>query len=248
MLNAASNVTGFINGKYAYVAHFLQLEKENVKLQQQIVALNNKIVANQSTNYNNIFLKTDSLKINDSTTKVIKYQWLPAEVTSNSVSKLDNYIQVNRGALQGVKTDMALITANAEAVGRVVGVTDNYSIVMSLLHKGNTAISASLKNSIETGTIEWDGVNPSALILKNIPKIIPAKIGDSVLVSRYSTAFPPGTLIGTISELVVEKEKTNYSIKVKPAANFFNIRYVYVVANKDMEELQKLEEIIHKNE
>ena len=58
------------------------------------------------------------------------------------------------------------------------------------------------------------------------------KIGDSVVTSPdFYPCFPGNLMVGTIDEIVDDKSSNFYTLKVKPATNFFNIEYVYVIAN-----------------
>ena len=75
---------------------------------------------------------------------------------------------------------MAAISPDGSIVGIVVEVNDNYSKIMSLLHR-NSKVSAMLKRDKVAGTVEWDGIDPDILILKNISKSAAPKKGDSVL-------------------------------------------------------------------
>ena len=54
-------------------------------------------------------------------------------------------------------------------VGTVVNVSDNYASVMTLLHRQYKVV-VKLKNGGERGTVEWDGVSPMFVTLKDIPK------------------------------------------------------------------------------
>ena len=81
------------------------------------------------------------------------------------------------------------------------------------------------------GTIDWDGTDPRRLTLRGIPKSIEIKTGDTVLTSTYSYNFPPGYMVGTIAEVVTEKSTNFYILKIKPGANFYNIKQVFVVEN-----------------
>jgi rod shape-determining protein MreC len=125
---------------------------------------------------------------------------------------------------------MAVLSSDGSAVGVVVGVSPNFSQVMSLLHV-QQKVNASLKKSGDFGTIEWDGKDPRVLTLKGIPRSIEIKTGDTVLTSAYSFNFPPGYMVGTIAEVVTDKSTNFYVLKVKPTANFYHIQQVFVVEN-----------------
>jgi len=170
----------------------------------------------------------DSL-LKDSSGRSRKYSLLPAKVIGNTVTLQTNFLTLERGSLQGVTKGMAVIGPEG-IVGVVVAVSENNSRVMSLLHR-NSRVSAMLKKDHVSGSIEWDGVDPSYLILKNIPKSSKVNKGDSVVTSNYSANFPSNILIGTVSNVVADPSSNFYTMKIRTATNFYAVQFVYLVQN-----------------
>jgi rod shape-determining protein MreC len=170
-----------------------------------------------------------------------RYYSRPATVIYNTVNSQKNYIQLNRGANQGVKDNMAVINSDGSAVGVVINVSPNFSQVMSLLHVQNS-VSASLKRSGDFGTAEWDGKDPRFLVLKRIPKTVDVKKGDTVLTSSVSFNFPPGYMVGTVAEIKMDNANGMYLLKIKTAANFYNLQQVHVIENIERDEQVRLDE------
>jgi rod shape-determining protein MreC len=168
-----------------------------------------------------------------------RYLYRDATVIYNTVNARKNYIQLNRGSNQGIKDNMAVISSEGSVVGIVVYVSPNFCQVMSLLHVQNT-VSASLKRSGEFGTIEWDGDDPRFLSLKKIPKSFEVKKGDTVVTSRYSYNIPPGYIVGTVADIKTDNATGMYLLKVKTAANFYNLQQVHVIENIGRDEQVKL--------
>jgi rod shape-determining protein MreC len=143
---------------------------------------------------------------------------------------------------------MAVIGSDGSVVGIVVNVSPNFCQVMSLLHMQNT-VSASLKKTGEFGTVEWDGNDPQFLLLRKIPKSVEVKKGDTVLTSPYSYNIPPGYMVGTIADIKVDNTTGMYVLKVKTAANFYNLQQVHIIENIDRDEqVQLFEQTIKKIE
>jgi rod shape-determining protein MreC len=92
------------------------------------------------------------------------------------------------------------------------------------------------KKSGDFGTIEWDGKDPRYLYLKKMPKSIEVKIGDTVLTSTVSFNFPPGYMVGTIADIKLDNTTGMYLLKVKTAANFYNLQQVHIVENVEYKE------------
>jgi rod shape-determining protein MreC len=165
---------------------------------------------------------------------------------NNSVSLQNNYITIHRGESQGVKKDMGVIGPDG-IVGMVVNTSENFAVVMSMLNR-QSSVSAKLKKSREIGKVQWDGITPNYVTMINIPKNVQVATGDSVVTSGYSLSFPPEVLIGTVSEIVDDKTSNFYTLKIRPATNFYNLEYVTVVDNLQKEEQQKLEDATRKNQ
>jgi rod shape-determining protein MreC len=103
-----------------------------------------------------------------------------------------------------------------------------------------------MKRSRNSGTIDWDGKNPLFLTLRGIPKSDSIVVGDTVLTSIYSFNYPPGWIIGTISEVVEDKSTNFYVLRVTPSANFQNLQQVFVVENLQREEQLNLDKTTQK--
>ena len=53
-------------------------------------------------------------------------------------------------------------------------------------------------------------------------------------------------MVGTVAEVLNNEGSNFFTLKLKTATNFYNVEYVYVVGNLQMEERKKLEEATHK--
>lgn len=239
----ANEITGNVGGKYTNVANYFKLKSANDQLAKENVELRNLVFSNFTRPDTSQKLVQDSVPY-DTLGHFRKYLWRGARVVNNSVSLPNNTLTIARGDNQGVHRNMGVISANG-VVGVVINTSSNYAVVMSLLHR-QSRISASLKKTGETGQVSWDGSSPLYLTLRHIPKSAPITKGDSVVTSAYASYFPPGILIGTIIDVVDDKSSSFYTLRLKPATNFFNVQYVSVVENLLKDEQAKLEEETNK--
>ncbi len=237
-MNIANDVTGKVYQQYNSVEYYFQLKRTNDSLVKANERLYNKLKQDFQMPDTINKIAVDTIKI-DSVEKYRKYLYKEAKVVGNSVSLPNNYVQINRGALQGLQKDMGVIEANNAVVGTVIDVSSNYAVVMSLLHLQSN-ISAKLKKTGETGIIVWDGKKPNIVLLKDIGKNARVNKGDSVITSGFSDKFPYGLLIGTIDEIISDKSSNTYTIKVKTACNFYTVQFVYVINNLQKEEPAEL--------
>ncbi|HMU59502.1 MAG TPA: rod shape-determining protein MreC [Chitinophagaceae bacterium] len=239
-LGVANEVTGRINSQYNKVEDYFTLKEENRRVHRLNDSLLNLLPRNFSVRDTAVQLVRDSVPI-DTMGTYRRYFSRPAVVVYNTVNSQKNYIQLNRGANQGIKDNMAVVNSDGSVVGVVVGVSPNFSQVMSLLHVQNS-VSASLKKSGETGTAEWDGKDPRFLTLKRIPKTVEVKKGDTVLTSSVSYNFPPGYMVGTVADVKIDNTSGMYLLRIKTAANFNNLQQVHIIENIEREEQIKLYE------
>lgn len=241
-----NQAAGNINKYYNNWAYFFNLKETNARLVAENAALRNQLAQDfvgfdTTKKSGTLVLRRDSLE------KIRKFYYYPAKVVGNTFTLQKNYVWVERGAKQGVVKDMAAISPDGSIVGVVVEVNDNYSKIMSLLHR-NSKVSAMLKRDKVAGSIEWDGSDPNILVLKNISKSAVPKIGDTVLTSPYSSNFPSQLMIGKVISIIKDPASNFLTLNVKAATNFFNLEYIYLVENKRMAEQKQLEKPEANNE
>lgn len=234
----ANEITGKINKKYNDIEYYFQLKRTNDSLMKANEELYNRLredfeIADTASRKVVDALSTDSLK------NQRKYLYMEAKVIRNSVNKANNYIELHRGALQGVSPDMGVIDIRNAVVGTVVDVSNNYSVVMSLLHEQSN-LSARLKKGGETGTVIYDGKTPEVLFLKDISKAAKITAGDTVVTSGFSDKFPSGLLVGFVKNIIIDKSSSTFTVRVIPAANFENLQFSFIINNLQKDEPEQL--------
>jgi len=242
-MNVAGEFTGRINQRYSKVEYYFRLKKINEQLAAENEHLNQLRKENFESTDGNKKSVLDTVQT-DSVREIRKYTWMGATVVGSTVNTQVNFITIHLGSLQDVHPNMGVVSPQG-IVGTVVNVSDNYASVMTLLHRQYKVV-VKLKNGGDRGTVEWDGISPMFVTLKDIPKSAKIQIGDTVVTSPTSSLFPGNLTVGTIAEIVDDKSSNFYTLKVKPATNFFNIEYVYVIANSQLLEQKRLEDSTRK--
>jgi len=238
-MNVANGISGKVYATYTGANDYLHLRK----ISDSLVAENASLRAQlYESKYDN---RIDSGSIRDSTSKTVQhFNYITARVIRNSVNEAANLIYLDRGKLQGVKKQMGVMNARG-IVGQVISVTDNYSAAISVLHK-DFKVSAKFRKNDFFGNLHWDGVNSTTGTLKDIPKHVPVKVGDTLVTSGFSQLFPRNIMIGTVKSVKMEPDKDFLEISVKLSTDFGNLNYVYVVNNIRKEEIQLLDSITAK--
>jgi rod shape-determining protein MreC len=236
-LDKSSEITGRIQQRYSSVEQYFHLREENEILRKKLNELQNNLSQNFQSPDTALLVKTEKVSV-DSVTKERKYLYREASVINNSISQPNNYLTLHRGSLQGVAPGMVVIGPDG-VVGTVLDVSENFAYVMSLLHK-QSRVSARLKKTGESGRVEWDGVDPKIVQLKDIPKSSKLQKGDTVETSLFSD-FPPGIPVGVIEKFVPDKSSTFYSIQLRLFTDFSKVHHVFVVENLQRDEQMELE-------
>jgi rod shape-determining protein MreC len=143
---------------------------------------------------------------------------------------------LNRGSKQGVLVDMGVVCAQG-VVGIVREVSDNFCVVMSLLHS-DSKISASLKKDGSFGTLVWDGSDYRTATLKDLP-VVPIAKGDS-LISSGLGAFPENVPVGTVTKFEINPENKTYVVEVKLATDYRKLRHAFIVKDLVRDEIDDL--------
>lgn len=238
-MGAASEVTGGLNSQVDKVDDYFHLREENRRVHRMNDSLLNLLPGNFNIPDTTVRQVTDSLKI-DTLTQFRRYLYRDAKVVYNSVNFENNYLQLNRGANEGVTDNQSVVNSDGAVVGLVVNVSPNFSQVMSLLHT-KSRIPAMLKKTSTAGTIKWDTKDPRYLTLEGISRDVQIKKGDTVLTSKYSYNYPPGFMLGRIVDVKADKASGFYLLKVRSAVNFASVQQVFIVENLQRTEQLQLE-------
>ncbi|HET7119236.1 MAG TPA: rod shape-determining protein MreC [Hanamia sp.] len=234
----ANEITGSINNQVNKIEYYFQLKRTNDSLVKANEMLYNKLREDYEIPDTVNKIAIDTIKV-DTVLQQRKYLYMQAKVIRNSVNQPNNYIELHRGILQGVSPDMGVIDLNNAVIGTVIDVSNNYAVVMSLLHEQSN-LSARLKKGGETGTVIYDSKTPGILYLKDVSRSAKISSGDTVITSGFSDKFPRGLLIGYVKDIINDKNSSTYTVRVTPAANFENLQYSYIINNLQKEEPEQL--------
>lgn len=159
----------------------------------------------------------------------VPYKTLGAKVIGYSPSKWENKILINRGARDGVKNKMPVISYNGTLVGRTDYVGLNSSQVLLINHPefvvgGIVQRPESRAIGLVKGQLNSKDIN----IMDNIAwnrdsKEGDIKKGDIIVTSGLSNSYPKGIPIGK----VLKVEPDNYGLSQKAEIKlFFNLKTV----------------------
>ncbi len=251
IVSSSNSVVGYMYKKQNDVVYYFQLKQmndsllaENARLRNNIAQVSNIDQFRDSTVRIPITVRDTTKRDSLNTQGVLKvvryaqYNYIPARVINNSISNDKiNFITINRGANDGVRKDMAVVSGNG-IVGRVVNVSAHYARVVSVLsdRKVSTKLADGTSNLISI----WNPGSPEYVVTEKVPIYIKVKRGDSVFTTGYSF-FPENVLIGTVARIDTMKASSAKNLKIRLSTNFRSLQYVYVVDDKMGEEKKQVE-------
>lgn len=238
---ANSVVGGFQRGIFS-VKHFFTLHRENEILSARVAELENSLALYRERE-NNMATDTLSMALVDSTfvEQLTQYTYTPARIISNTINRNRNFITLNRGRQHGITQDMAVITPDGSMVGYVVGCSDRYSVVVSILNSDFTT-SGKITGDEHFGSITWNARSPHKVQMSELTKYAEFEIGASVVSSGLSHIFPEGVKIGFVESFTENENQTSFDVVVRLAADMTKINNVLVISNNGYDEATELEE------
>jgi rod shape-determining protein MreC len=236
-VNVSRTITGNIFETSQGFREFISLRSSNELLKLENARLRNEL---QRKNEYTFYRDTINQTIDTLATKSgLNFFYIPAKVIHNSTNKQYNYITIDKGRLQGIRSDMAVISIHGVA-GVVIESSDNFSTIIPVLNK-DFRLSTKIKRNNQFGVLEWDGKNPRRARLNEIPAHVDVQLGDTVVTSGFSAIFPEGILVGVVDEFSI-KEGNFYDIEISLATNFGKLFHVDVISNFYREEQINLQD------
>lgn len=224
------------------VTNYFQLIEENEQLSHRIAELQAELEFNQQELriYKGL-LSRDSLPnlYIDSLTSQENFEFIPCAAIKNTTHKNYNYITLDKGLLDGVQRGMGLVSPNGIA-GKVIQVSDHFSLALSALNV-SFKLSAKVVGIGNPGLYEWGIEEAGIAYLNHIPANIELKEGMEVITSGYSTVFPEGYLIGTISKIKQDTQDGTHKAQLSLATNFNNLGNLFLVSAIHKDEVDELD-------
>ncbi|MCQ2197220.1 MAG: rod shape-determining protein MreC [Bacteroidaceae bacterium] len=215
---------------------YLQLRQINEQLTYENLVLQ----------YNNQLLREELAALKHDTTYVemlmqehlASLNVIPAKVVSNSVREKDNIITLDKGLVDGVRTEMGVVSGTG-VVGIIYEVSNHYSLVLPVLNS-HSNISVRLRGSEHFGSLKWKGGSVLDAYIDGIPLHARFRVGDIVETSGFSSVFPEGIFVGKVSEVFTSQDGLSFELKVRLSVDLATIRDVNIIDNPQKEEIDSL--------
>lgn len=206
---------------------YIGLLDENSKLQEENAQLRE-----------DLFWKDLSMSPASATPLSKNYEIIPARAINSTYSEGNNFMIIDKGSLDGIKTEMGVIGPQG-VVGVITHVSGNFSAIMPVIHS-QSQVSCRLKQSDYFGICRWDGLDDRFIDLEDIPNQVAVEKGDTVITRGSNGIFPNGIIVGFAENSEKDESSGFQRIRVRLATNFRNVNSVYAIGNQRKSELDSL--------
>ncbi len=224
MVNVSNQISGGFHKTTANWMDYLNLKSENEALVEHNALLLKRLGCDENEN--------DTAWYDDT------FTYIPAHVVNNSFNRTTNYIVIDKGREDGITIDMGVI-CNEGVVGKVLNVSEHYASIMSMLNS-SMVISCRFLDNQYVANVTWDNLNYRYGVVKDIPSHLVISMGDTLVTSGFSNAFPPNVMVGTVEDYEDDDNSMFSSAKLRFSTNFNTLRHVYVVKNNYRTEIDSL--------
>lgn len=222
-------------GKCEATKYYFSLNRENERLAGEVFRLNQRMQAYDAMQED----AEAASRMIQGTEAVSGYTYIPGSIVKASNNKQHNYLILGQGSADGITPGSGVITSQG-IVGIIDTVSKHYSYVISFLNS-KMSISSRIRHDGAVGPMEWDGKSFDVALLKEIPLQYEFSPQDTVYTSGYSSIFPPDIPLGVITGSRIVNGAT-YEITIQLFQDFRNLRYVTIVKNDNMDEIEALEQ------
>lgn len=204
------------------------LQKENAALKEEIELLQQENLKYQEEqvelNYLRDLYKLDNIYSN--------YEKIGANVIGRNSDNWYSVFTIDKGAKDGIEVDMNVIAGNG-LVGIVYQVSDNYSLVRSIIDD-ESKVSSMLINTSDICAVSGDLklMDNGYIKLGYLDAGVRIKDGDMIVTSSISNKFLAGILIGYAKDITLDSNNLTQSGYLIPAVDFKHIQKVLVITEK----------------
>ena len=220
----ANSVSDFMES----VSNLTNTYQENQTLKQKVETIYELEVQLNDLKKDNEKMK-EALKLQDT---LNDYTLINATVIARNPDTWRDIVTINKGANEGLTPQMSVMSDNG-LVGKVLDVNPTSARVALLSNNDHTLVrvAAMIQGEKESiyGTITGYDYEKNILIMSQIQATQEIKVGDKVVTSGLGGVSPSSLYIGTVEEVAMDRFGLYKEVRIKPAADTNDVRYVTVV-------------------
>jgi len=220
----ANSVNDFMES----ISNLTNTYQENQTLKQKVETIYELEVQLNDLKKDNEKMK-EALKLQDT---LNDYTLVNATVIARNPDTWRDIVTINKGSNDGLTPQMSVMSDNG-LVGKVLDVNPTSARVALLSNNDNTLVrvAAMIQGEKESiyGTLTGFDHEKNILIMSQIQATQEIKVGDKVVTSGLGGVSPSSLYIGTVEEVAMDRFGLYKEVRIKPAADTNDVRYVTVV-------------------
>lgn len=217
-----------VNDFMGSISNLTNTYQENQTLKQKVETIYELEVQLNDLKKDNEKMK-EALKLQDT---LNDYTLVNATVIARNPDTWRDIVTINKGANDGLTPQMSVMSDNG-LVGKVLDVNPTSARVALLSNNDNTLVrvAAMIQGEKESiyGTLTGFDHEKNILIMSQIQATQEIKVGDKVVTSGLGGVSPSSLYIGTVEEVAMDRFGLYKEVRIKPAADTNDVRYVTVV-------------------
>ena len=217
-----------VNDFMGSISNLTNTYQENQTLKQKVETIYELEVQLNDLKKDNEKMK-EALKLQDT---LNDYTLINATVIARNPDTWRDIVTINKGANDGLIPQMSVMSDNG-LVGKVLDVNPTSARVALLSNNDNTLVrvAAMIQGEKESiyGTLTGYDHEKNILIMSQIQATQEIKVGDKVVTSGLGGVSPSSLYIGTVEEVAMDRFGLYKEVRIKPAADTNDVRYVTVV-------------------
>ena len=210
---------------WSTVSQISQLRQENESLRQRVAQLEA-----QSTDLARIETENETMRAQLKYAQASpRFQLLPATVVGKDLHGLNDFIEVDRGAADGLKPRMTVVSPEGYLVGRILTVTEHRARVLIITNPSSSVAAVISKDAKAEDVV--DGKVHGRLAMSSIPQTAKLNVGEDVFTSGLGGNFPKGLKIGQIATLNNSDVQLFQQAEIAPYCDFARLAAIEVITN-----------------
>ena len=173
------------------------------------------------------------------TESLSEYTTVHATVIARNPDQWMESLVINVGANEGIQKNMSVMSGNG-LIGRIIEVNPTSSKVLLLSNEqsndGKVAASIQIKSGSANGIISGYDRKTKEYLMTQVDPTVSVAAGDLVQTSGLGGVTPSSLLIGEVTEAKMDDYGLFQTVRIKPAGEMTDIRFVTVIKRQGRSE------------
>ena len=201
-----------------------ELVSENIRLQNEIVSLNNRL---ETTHEQDTYQYAH-----------LDYSFQSAKVVQVTTNRRDNYLTINKGLRDSVYQGMGVCCKDG-IVGIVTTVGERFSLVIPIINVKSHISCRFVKNDYFT-SLAWLGNDIHHVLVTDVATHVNVMEGDTLVTSGLTSVFPANLPVAVVDQVSVKEGDSYYVVRARILTDYRRLNYIQLIRNNAHQELDSL--------